>query len=54
MQTEESLRTIIAQYDYTIKALKEKIMEIRAKKRQYQSILRDMRWERKMARRRAS
>jgi len=54
MQTEESLRTIIQQYDNTIKALKEKIMEIRAKKKQYQAILRDIRWEKKIARRRAS
>lgn len=54
MQTEESLRAIIDKYDKTIKALKEEITEIRAKKKQYQSILRDIRWEKKMARRKAS
>ena len=54
MQTESSLRAIIEQYDQTIKALKEEITEIRAKKKQYQNILRDMRWEKKMARRKAS
>ena len=54
MQTEESLRAIIEQYDNSIKALKEKIGEIRAKKKQYQAVLRDMRWEKKQARRKAS
>ena len=54
MQTEESLRAIIEKYDQTIKALKDKIAEVRAKKKQYQVILRDIRWEKKMARRKAS
>jgi hypothetical protein len=54
MQTEESLRAIIEQYDNSIKALKEKIVEIRDKKKQYQAVLRDIRWEKKIARRKAS
>jgi hypothetical protein len=54
MQTEESLRAIIQQHDRSIKALKEEIAEIRAKKKKYQAILRDIRWEKKQARRQAS
>ncbi len=54
MKTEESLRAIIERHDQTIKELKEKVAEIRAKKKKYQAILRDIRWEKKQARRKAS
>ena len=54
MQGEEYLRTIIARHNRAIKRLEERIAGIRVKKKKYQVILRDMRWERKQARKKAS
>lgn len=54
MQSEEILKNIIEQNNRTIKALIAEIAEIREKKRRFQSMLRDLRWEKRMAKRRAA
>jgi hypothetical protein len=52
MYSEESLRSIINQHDQSIKKLEETISVIRAEKRKFQVVLRNMKWEKKERRKR--
>jgi predicted DNA-binding ribbon-helix-helix protein len=54
MQAEENLKKIIEQHNITIKALKARIDKVRHEKKNYQAMLRDLRWEKKKARKKVA